>query len=148
MRDRWREHRSRHATASETQTSAACQPRPLRAWCGGGGTRRVRSRRQARGEVEGDASGESEEPVRTQQAPRASSLSGKGRRRQGRAGRAPQVRSSSGGGGGGGCRVGATKDVHLLRLHLNELLLAVHFDDEGHEEDKEGGAGYPGRLPR
>lgn len=38
------------------------------------------------------------------------------------------------------------EDVGLLELELGELLVAVHLDDERHDEDEEGGAEDPGGL--
>jgi|UniRef100_A0A2N9FS40 hypothetical protein len=38
------------------------------------------------------------------------------------------------------------EEIGLLVLVFNELLLAVHLDDEWDDEDEEGGAGDPGGL--
>lgn len=47
--------------------------------------------------------------------------------------------SDSGGGG-------STEEAGLLELEVVELLLAVHLDDEGNDEDEEGGADDPSGL--
>ncbi|ONK70826.1 uncharacterized protein A4U43_C04F1930 [Asparagus officinalis] len=39
---------------------------------------------------------------------------------------------------------GSTEEAGLLELELVHLLLAIHLDDEGDDEDKEGRAGDPG----
>lgn len=44
---------------------------------------------------------------------------------------------------GGG---GSTEEAGLLELEVVELLLAVHLDDERHDEDEEGGADDPSGL--
>lgn len=47
-------------------------------------------------------------------------------------------------GRGGGCA--ASESAKLLVLKLDELLLAVHLDDQGDDEDEESGASDPGGL--
>lgn len=57
--------------------------------------------------------------------------------------------SCSLGGGRGGVglrRGGGAEEGGLLHLELVELLLAVHLDDEGDDEDEKSGAGDPGSL--
>lgn len=40
----------------------------------------------------------------------------------------------------------AAEEASLLQLQLVNLLLPVHLDDQGNDEDEEGGASYPRRL--